>query len=109
MPLYDLRCNTCGETTDVLANRELVERLELICVSCGGVMTLKPVLAVNILRSRAGHAGRASTSHGGPAVADSPARSCGHTYHCRCAGVRLTKPNPFRGEIRKAAGIVDED
>lgn len=107
MPLYDFRCNECGDTRDVLANYEIAERLELICVRCGGGMTLKPVLAVNILRSRASHVDRASNSRGGP-VAPQQGRACGHAYRCRCSGVRLTKPNPFRAEIRKAAGIVDE-
>ncbi len=108
MPLYQFRCNACGDSRDVLANFEMAQRLELICVACGGGMTLGPVLAVNILRSRSSNADRATVSREAPAQAQRQGKGCGHAYHCRCA-IRLTKPNPFRAEIRKANGVVDQE
>lgn len=108
MPLYQFDCKTCGASRNVLADYAAVQSLELICIACGGVQTLKPVTAVNILHSRAGAATPASRSREAGNSAQRQGKACGHTHHCRCA-VKLTKPNPFRGDIRKAAGIVDED
>jgi hypothetical protein len=104
MPLYQFRCNDCGECREALVNLELAKTLEFICVGCGGGMTLEPVLAVNILRSRARTEDRTSNSR----ETQRQGKGCGHSYHCRCA-VNLTKPNPFRDEIRKANGIADQE
>ncbi|CCB65492.1 zinc ribbon domain-containing protein [Hyphomicrobium sp. MC1] len=108
MPLYQFRCDKCDECRDVLVNYELAKKLELICVGCGGSMTLGPVFAVNILRSRASTANRSGSSRDVAGEAQRQGKGCGHSYHCRCA-IHLTKPNPFREEIRKANGIADQD
>ncbi len=95
MPTYEFGCDDCGIRRDVLVNRAEAETLELVCSSCGGTMHLLPVLSLNVV---------------GRFVADSPvasppvsAKSCGHTYHCRCH-IRLSRPNPFRERIRAASG-----
>lgn len=107
MPLYEFGCNMCGAGREVLSDYETAQSLELICVQCGGVQTLRPVLAVNVLRSRASAVTPTSGSREVGNTAQRQGKACGHTHHCRCA-VKLTKPNPFRDQIRKATGIVDE-
>jgi len=108
MPTYQFGCDTCGALRDVLADYETAQALELICVQCGGVQKIKPVLAVNVLHSRYSQADLASSSRGARDQAQRQAKACGHSHHCRCA-VTLSRPNPFRKEIRKAAGIIDEE
>lgn len=108
MPLYEFGCKQCGARREVLVGHADAQSLELVCTECGGVQTINPVLSVNLLLSRASTADRTSRSREAAGPAQRQGKSCGHTYHCRCA-VHLTKPNPFRNEIRKAAGIVDED
>lgn len=107
MPRYEFGCNRCDAIRDVLADHETAQSLELVCVECGGVMTQRPVLAVNILLSRASRGGPPSSSTEGRGEAQRQAKSCGHGRHCRCA-INLKKPNPFRKKIREAAGVVDE-
>jgi len=108
MPTYTYGCDSCGSQRDVLVDYEAAQNLELICLQCGGTQKLMPVLVVNFLLTRASQADPASSSREARGQAQRQLKACGHARHCRCA-VTLTKPNPFRKEIRKAAGIVDED
>ena len=108
MPLYEFGCKDCGACRDVLVPYAEAQDLELVCTQCGGAQTLNPVLSVNVLLSHADTGDLASRSHEAAGPAQRQGKSCGHAHHCRCA-VHLTKPNPFRKEIRKANGIVDEE
>ncbi|HVZ00080.1 MAG TPA: zinc ribbon domain-containing protein [Dongiaceae bacterium] len=90
MALYDFTCRSCGHGRSVLADFETASDLELVCTACGGTMKKAVVLAVNIV----------SVSGDGPPPERAP-KSCGHGYACRCS-VRLSRPNPFGDEIKKA-------
>jgi hypothetical protein len=104
VPRYQFGCNDCDATRDVIADFVVAQDLELVCVRCGGVMTAKPVTAVNYIKSRSqGEPAAAGAAAGG---ATAQRKDCGHSYHCRCA-IRLTKPNPFADKIREAAGEGD--
>jgi hypothetical protein len=102
MPLYTFVCAGCNASREVLTDLATAESLELLCVSCGGSVRKAPVLAVNVI---------------GPAIAAYKAannakseelfKPCGHKYQCRC-GIKLTKPNPFKQEIKKAHGFQDD-
>lgn len=102
MPFYTFRCGDCEEDREVMTDLATASELELVCTSCGGSMTRAPVLTVNVI-GPAIAARRAENN----AKAEEIFKPCGHKYQCRC-GVRLTKPNPFKQEIKKAHGFVDE-
>lgn len=78
---------------------ETAKALALVCVACGGDMRLAPVLTLNVVRAR---------DDGARIALASQAARCGHGHHCRCA-VRLTCPNPFQAEIRRAFEATEGD
>ena len=103
MPNYTFRCNDCSNEQDVMADLKTADELTLVCVSCGGDMNRAPVTKLNVI---------------GPAVAAKVhekqqeerayfAKACGHKHACRC-GVKLTKQNPFKQEIRATHGFTDD-
>lgn len=105
MPRYQFGCQSCDATCDVIADYKTAQRLELLCVACGGVMTSKPVMKLNYLKGRT----ESTTGHSHEeSKAQRQTKSCGHSYHCRCA-VKLTKPNPFADEIKAATGEAEAD
>ncbi|MCS0502911.1 zinc ribbon domain-containing protein [Ancylobacter mangrovi] len=88
MPAYEFRCGECDAARDVLVDYERSRELELICLACGGTMRVAPVLSVRVQ-------GFSATAVEDGAEAGADARSCGHSYACRCNAVRLTRPNPL--------------
>lgn len=96
MPQYDFRCDRCDAVRGVLASYERSRALELICTECGGTMRVSPVLSVNI-----GAFFAERVEDNGKQMAT--AKSCGHSYACRCGAVKLTRPNPFKAESKNGA------
>jgi putative FmdB family regulatory protein len=90
MPMYDFRCCDCGAERELLVALADAKAMTLVCTDCGGEMQQMPPRVAG-LRTRA--------DRQGPAAAAKVRAACGHGYSCRCGGVRLTKPNPFRKEI----------
>jgi putative FmdB family regulatory protein len=91
MPMYDFRCCDCGAERELLVTLADAKAMTLVCTDCGGEVRQMPPRVAG-LRTRA--------QRQEPAAAAAAARAaCGHGYTCRCGGVRLTKPNPFRKEI----------
>ena len=103
MPIYTFRCADCDRTRDIMVNLETAEDLELVCTHCGGSVRRAPVLTLNII----GPATRARKAER-ETEAERMFKPCGHRYQCRC-GVRLNAPNPFKQEIKKAHGFVNEE
>ena len=103
MPVYTFRCANCDQTRDVMVDLKTAQDLELICTDCGGSMSCAPVLTLNII----GPATRARKTVR-EAEVERIFKPCGHRYQCRC-GVRLTKSNPFKQEIKSSLGFTDED
>lgn len=97
MPMYDFRCTECGSTRELFIACVEAQAMELVCTACGGPMRLAPS-RISHLRTRVtrGEQSTAATS------AEQARGGCGHRYACRCAGVRLTRPNPFRDQIKAA-------
>ncbi|AJE48681.1 zinc ribbon domain-containing protein [Celeribacter indicus] len=104
MPIYTFRCEDCDAEREVMAEFAEAEALELLCFACGGTMRRAPVMTLNVIGPaiRAKNAERASEERA------YFAKACGHTHACRC-GVKLTRQNPFRQEIRAAHGFTDEN
>lgn len=98
MPMYDFRCLDCGSARELLATSVDARALELVCTTCGGLMRMAPS-RVNHLRT-GGDTG--SQQDGTPEAAQQRGGGCGHRYACRCAGVKLTRPNPFQDQIKAA-------
>jgi putative FmdB family regulatory protein len=91
MPMYDFRCRDCGAEHELLVALADAETMVLVCTRCGGEMQRTPPRVAG-LRSRPGK---------DPVPTTAKARAgCGHGPACRCGGVRLTRPNPFRQEIQ---------
>lgn len=99
MPIYDYRCGACGAATECLLPAGEAGALVLVCVECGSDMTQTPSRVV--LRVRGGE--------GRDRPAAAAARGCGHRYACRCTGVKLTRPNPFRSRIDAANGPAADE
>ncbi len=90
MPIYDFQCHACGADRELFMASDDAKAMVLVCTDCGGEMAF--VLSkVTILRDR--------SAKREPAVRAKKRASCGHNYACRCSGVKLTKPNPFRRQI----------
>ena len=106
MPLYDLRCSDCNLEKEVLVHHQMAVTLELVCVACGGTMTLGPVLMRSKVYRKSAKPGQKSA----PSMvrARQQAKSCGHGYQCRCA-IKLSSPNPFKKEVQAAMGKVEQD
>ena len=94
MPRYEFHCDKCEAVRDVLASYERSRTLELICTECGGSMHVAPVLSLNIGNFVADAAETDSRVR-------SATKSCGHSYTCRCGGVKLTRPNPFKADLKE--------
>jgi len=108
MPLYDFRCSSCGTRRELFGAYADIGELELICTACGGAMTRAPsAVGALVFRAPAPAAAAPDASPGNEALA--PVKPCGHRHACRC-GIKLTRPNPFRQQIRLAdAGQADTD
>jgi putative FmdB family regulatory protein len=90
MPMYDFRCRDCGAEQELLVALADAKAMALVCTGCGGEMRLMPSRVAG-LRSR--------PAKQEPANGTKARAACGHGYSCRCGGVRLTRPNPFRQKI----------
>lgn len=97
MPMYDFRCLDCGSTRELFTACVDAQTLELVCTTCGGLMRMAPS-RVTHLRTRSAGNGQ----DGAAASAEQRGGGCGHRYACRCSGVKLTRPNPFRDQIKAA-------
>jgi putative FmdB family regulatory protein len=91
MPMYDFRCCDCGAERELLVTLADANAMALVCTDCGGEMRKIPPRV-------AGLPIRPERQETAPAV-KARANGCAHGYSCRCGGVQLTKPNPFRKEI----------
>ena len=96
MPIYDFICNECHASRSVLTDYETKNRLTIACTQCGGVMKAAPINLFNVI----GSAYRKKTS----VPSAKKVKSCGHTYHCQCAAIKQSKPNPFQKQIDQALG-----
>jgi hypothetical protein len=99
MPRYDFLCEDCEGVRGVLTSYERSSALELICTDCGGIMRVAPVLSVNIGGFFAESVEGRNDNKGAAAL-----KGCGHSYACRCGGVKLTKPNPFKERLGNGGG-----
>jgi putative FmdB family regulatory protein len=90
MPIYDFRCRDCGSDQELLVALAEAETMVLVCTGCGGEMQRRPPRVAG-LRSRPGTAPVPTAARASAA--------CGHGLACRCGGVRLSRPNPFKQEI----------
>lgn len=92
MPLFDFTCVDCGANREVLASADKCNKLEFVCIQCGGTMSLGPVMNIHLQSGRADkiQLGTPRTQAG-----------CGHVYACRCA-IKLTEPNPFRRQLAES-------
>lgn len=96
MPMYDLRCKDCGDTTEVLLAYSDVMDLVLVCSQCGGDRRVAPSApAIKLSATSTRTAAKDQKSH-------TASKACGHAYACRCKGVKLTQPNPFRLRLDSA-------
>ena len=103
MPIYTFGCADCESEHELMLDLKTAQDLELVCTECGGPVRRAPVFKVNII-------GPAIQAHRDARNAEAEAifKPCGHRYQCRC-GVRLSKPNPFKREIKKVHGFGDQD
>lgn len=103
MPIYTLRCENCEASREVMADLATAETLELMCFTCGSDMRRVPVTTLNVIgpaiRARKVEKQREEDAYF--------AKACGHKHACRC-GVKLTRKNPFKQEIRAAHGFTDD-
>lgn len=104
MPTFTFRCADCEASRDLLIDLGTAEAIDLICTSCGASMKRAPVLALNVI----GAAAAARRSSRAAEAERLLTKACGHSHRCRCS-VTLSKPNPFGGQIKRAAGFVDDD
>jgi hypothetical protein len=95
MPLYTFRCESCAASKDVIVSYEASRSLTLVCVACGGDMSVAPVLAVGVAPSRKFLAIESAARENPRA-----SKRCGHNNACRCGGIRLSRPNPFASQLR---------
>lgn len=103
MPIYTFRCDDCDAGREVMAGYREAEALELMCFACGGTMRRAPVMTLNVI-GPAIQARKAEKANEEKAYF---AKACGHKYACRC-GVKLTRQNPFKQDIRAAHGFTDD-
>jgi putative FmdB family regulatory protein len=91
MPMYDFRCCDCGAERELLVALADANAMELVCTGCGGEMRkIPPRVAGLRIRPESQQAATAAKAR---------ANACSHGHSCRCGGVQLTKPNPFRKKI----------
>jgi putative FmdB family regulatory protein len=98
MPMYDFRCAECSASHELFLAFVDADAMELVCTECGGPMRRAPS-RVNSLRTRPGRGEQAAKS----AAEEQRRNACNHRYACRCSGVKLTRPNPFRQQIDAAS------
>ena len=98
MPTYDFRCGQCSARREVRASYEDATSVRLVCLACGGTMEKAFSASIHVLTG----SGQAPPSS---SAARRPRRRRGGDS-CDAA-IRLSRPNPFRGDIRKAAGEGD--
>ena len=103
MPVFDFRCDSCGAERSVFVSSAAAEALALLCIRCGKTMHRAPVLKVAYMATKRGHDFAASSAKQALQGDGAKAKSCGHHHACRCS-IKLKRPNPFRKEIKQAAG-----
>ncbi len=103
MPFYTFRCGDCDASREIMTDLGSANDLELVCMACGGSMTKAPVMKLTVIGPATAAQQAANDSK-----AEQALKPCGHNYQCRC-GIRMTKANPFKQEIKAAHGFVDED
>lgn len=100
MPLFGFRCGGCGASREVLASADQCNGLEFICVYCGAVMSLAPVMNIHV------QARRGDKMPVDAEKVTNAGAGCGHGYACRCA-IKLTEPNPFRRQLAETERIAE--
>jgi putative FmdB family regulatory protein len=84
MPIYDIRCQRCGQTAEVIVT---TRDAPLVCPECGSHATDKVMSATSSLTGRTGNhlPGPADTgccgSHPGEAGCAGPGSCCGKTSY----------------------------